>query len=179
MAFPIKVNPQSHVVDIVQSAGQKVCIGLEVGSKPELIAVMTLEQNPQSFLLCNGYKDQEYISLALTANKLGRNTIIIIEQPYELNLVLTAAKELGVEAQIGIRMKLSSKGTGRWDATAGEQSKFGLFSHEIVSCLEQLKSHHKEHWFKLLVPPGQPDNQHRSDQESVKRRCPDVYRACR
>lgn len=150
MAFPIKVNPQSHVVEIVQGTGQEHLIGLEVGSKPELIAVMTLEQNSKNFLLCNGYKDLEYVSLALTANKLGRNTIIIIEQPYELKLVLTAAEELGLEAQIGIRMKLSNKGAGYWNSSGGEQSKFGLFAHEIVSCIEQLQTAGKSHWLKLL-----------------------------
>ena len=150
MAFPIKVNPQRHVVETVQRGGQPYSIGLEVGSKPELISVMAIENNPDTLLLCNGYKDIEYISLALMASKLGRRTLIIIEQAYELKLVLDAAEKLGLEAQIGFRMKLSNKGTGRWHTSAGEHSKFGLFSYEIVACLEQLQAKDKSHWLKLL-----------------------------
>jgi arginine decarboxylase len=150
MAFPIKVNPQRHVVETVQLAGKEHLMGLEVGSKPELIAVLTLENNPNSLLLCNGYKDAEYISLALMGIKLGRRSLIIIEQEYELKLVLEVAEQLGVEAEIGFRMKLSNKGSGKWESSGGESSKFGLFTHEIVSCLEELEAKGKTHWLKLL-----------------------------
>lgn len=150
MAFPIKVNPQRHVIEIVQQAGQEYLMGLEVGSKPELIAVLALENNPETLLICNGYKDAEYISLALMATKLGRSTLIIIEQPYELGIILKIAEELGVEVQLGIRMKLANKGTGKWELSGSEHSKFGLFTHEIVACSEQLKVQGKEHWLKLL-----------------------------
>lgn len=150
IAFPIKVNPQRHVVEIVQQAGQEFGLGLEVGSKPELIAVMSLENDGESLILCNGYKDAEYISLALMARKLGKRTLIIIEQPYELKLVVDEAEKLGVEAEIGFRMKLSNKGTGKWKSSGGEHSKFGLFTYEIVSCLQQLQSQGKTHWLKLL-----------------------------
>ncbi len=150
LTFPIKVNPQFHVVEVVQQAGQKDLIGLEVGSKPELIAVMALEHNPESLLLCNGYKDREFISLALMTRKLGRNTIIIIEQLYELDLVLSTAKELNIDAQIGLRMKLSHTGSGRWKSSGGDLSKFGLFPNEIVQAIDLLKKHDKTHWLKLL-----------------------------
>lgn len=150
MAFPIKVNPQRHVVETVQLAGKEHLMGLEVGSKPELLAVLTLENDPASLLLCNGYKDAEYISIALMGIKLGRRALIIIEQDYELKLVLDVAEQLGVEAEIGFRMKLSNKGFGRWESSGGESSKFGLFTHEIVSCLEQLEARGKTHWLKLL-----------------------------
>ncbi|MBA3239069.1 MAG: biosynthetic arginine decarboxylase [Parachlamydiaceae bacterium] len=150
MAYPIKVNPQSHVVEIIQHTGKEYLIGLEVGSKPELIAVLALEQNHESLLLCNGYKDREYILLALMSTKLGRSAIIIIEQAYELELVLSVAKELNIEAQIGFRMKLSNKGTGRWLSSGGDCSKFGLFAHEIVEALEVLHKSEKTHWLKLL-----------------------------
>lgn len=150
MVFPIKVNPQRHVIETVVQAGQNVQMGLEVGSKPELIAVMALESNPDTLLLCNGYKDIEYITLALTAKKLGRHTLIIIEQHYELKLVLEAAEKLGIDADIGFRMKLSNAGSGRWKSSGGEHSKFGLFAHEIVSCTEMLQSQGKGHWVKLL-----------------------------
>lgn len=150
MVFPVKVNPQRHVVETVQQVGQDYQMGLEVGSKPELIAVLALESNPDSLLLCNGYKDAEYISLALMAKKLGRHTLIIIEQLYELKLVLDAAEKLGVEADVGFRMKLSNTGSGRWKSSGGEHSKFGLFSHEIVSCTEMIQAQGKGHWVKLL-----------------------------
>jgi len=150
IVFPLKVNPQKHVVEAVREAGQKLQIGLEVGSKPELIAVLALENDPQSLLICNGYKDAEYISLALLSCKLGRRTLIIIEQMYELNLVLETAAKLGIEAEIGFRMKLSNSGSGRWKESSGEHSKFGLFSYEIISCVEILKTQKKSHWVKLL-----------------------------
>lgn len=150
MVFPVKVNPLRHVVETVQQTGQKFDMGLEVGSKPELIAVLALESKPDTLLLCNGYKDDEYISLALMASKLGKRAMIIIEQAYELNLVLKAAERLGVEAQIGFRMKLSNTGSGRWKSSGGEHSKFGLFSHEIVACTEIIQAQGKGHWVKLL-----------------------------
>lgn len=150
MAFPVKVNPLRHVVEVVLQGGKDHLIGLEVGSKPELIAVITSGLSGESLLLCNGYKDLEYISLALMASQLGKRTIIIIEQFYELDLVLRAAEQLGVQAEIGLRMKLTNKGAGRWDTSGGEHSKFGLFTHEIVACVEQLKVYGKTNWLKLL-----------------------------
>lgn len=150
MAFPIKVNPQFHVVELVHEAGKDQRIGLEVGSKPELIAVLALEDSQESLLLCNGYKDAEYISIALMSRKLGRRTIIIIEQVYELQMVLEAAENLKVEAEIGLRMKLSHAGAGRWKTSAGDHSKFGLFTHEIMTCLQQLEAKGKQGWLKLL-----------------------------
>lgn len=150
MVFPTKVNPQRHVVETVQQVGQEYQMGLEVGSKPELIAVLALEPNPDTLLLCNGYKDAAYIELALMAKKLGRHTLIIIEQFYELKLVLDASEKLGVEADIGFRMKLSGKGTGRWKSSGGDHSKFGLFSHEIVACTEIMQAQGKGDWVKLL-----------------------------
>lgn len=150
MVFPIKVNPQRHVVEVVQQAGQDYQMGIEVGSKPELMAVLALDSSPDTLLLCNGYKDIEYVSLALMAKKLGRHTLIIIEQFYELKLVLDAAEKLGVEADIGFRMKLSNTGSGRWKSSGGEFSKFGLFAHEIVTCMDIVQAKEKAHWVKLL-----------------------------
>lgn len=150
MAFPIKVNPQRHVVETMLQAGKEYKMGLEVGSKPELVAVLAMDAGPGSLLLCNGYKDAEYVSLALMTAKLGKRTIIIIEQAYELKLVIDMAKQLGVEAEIGIRMKLSHKSSGRWELSGGEKAKFGLFAYEIVECLEKLKAEGKSDWLKLL-----------------------------
>ncbi|MBN9378443.1 MAG: arginine decarboxylase [Chlamydiales bacterium 38-26] len=150
MAFPVKVNPQRHVVETIQKIGRPYKLSLEVGSKPELIAVLTLENQPDALLLCNGYKDEEYISLALMARRLGKRTLIIIEQFYEINLVLMIAEKLGVDAEIGFRMKLSTKGTGRWESSSGDHAKFGLFPYEIVDGLKKLKEAGKSHWLKLL-----------------------------
>lgn len=149
IAYPIKVNPQKHVVDLVHEAGRKNQIGLEVGSKPELISVLAYN-HADSLLLCNGYKDAEYIELALLARKLGRRSIIIIEQLYELKLVMDAALKLNVEAEIGFRMKPYNKGSGRWGSSGGDLAKFGLSIHEIVSGINQLKNANKAHWLKLL-----------------------------
>lgn len=150
MAFPVKVNPQRHVVEAIQNIGRHYKLSLEVGSKPELIAVLTLENQPEALLLCNGYKDEEYISLALMARRIGKRTLIIIEQFYEIQLVLTIAEKLGVDAEIGFRMKLSTKGTGRWESSSGDHAKFGLFPYEIVDGLKKLKQAGKSHWLKLL-----------------------------
>ncbi len=150
IAYPIKVNPQRHVVELVQKEGSPYLLGLEVGSKPELLAVLTLDENPDALLLCNGYKDAEYIELALLANKLGRRTIIIIEQIYEVKLVLEVAKHLGFEAELGLRFKPTNKGTGRWKTSGGEFAKFGLDTHDIMICLEQLKQAGYLSWLKLF-----------------------------
>ena len=150
IAYPIKVNPQRHVVDQVQLAGSDRSLGLEVGSKPELLAVITLDDNMDALLLCNGYKDAEYIELALLASKLGRRTIIIIEQVYEVKLVLDIANQIGCQAELGFRMRPSSKGSGRWKSSGGDLAKFGLNSYEIFICLEQLQQAGKSDWLKLL-----------------------------
>ncbi len=150
MAYPVKVNPQRSVVECVEKYGRQFKMGLEVGSKPELIAVLTLDNHPESLLLCNGYKDSEYISLALMARKLGKRAIIIIEQPYELKLVLEMALKLSVEPEIGFRMKIASPGAGRWQSSSGDHAKFGLFTYEIVECMQTLKVKGKEQWLKLL-----------------------------
>jgi len=149
-AYPIKVNPQFHLIDLIEKIGHKEHIGLEVGSKPELIAVLTIKTTEDALLLCNGYKDIHYIELALLARKLGRRSIIIIEQFYELQLVLEIAEKLNIKAEIGFRMKLSTKGSGRWATSGGDHAKFGLGTDEIVTCLEILKKHDKCSWLKLL-----------------------------
>jgi arginine decarboxylase len=148
IAYPIKVNPQNHVVNAVHEAGHNRQIGLEVGSKPELLSALT--NNSEGLLLCNGYKDAEYIELALWGRKIGRKTMIIIEQPYELKIVLDVARNLNVEAEVGFRMKPFNKGSGRWESSGGDLAKFGLSTHEIVSSIQELKAAGKSHWAKLL-----------------------------
>lgn len=150
MAYPVKVNPQRHVVEQLQKLGSKFKLGLEVGSKPELLAVLTLDENPHAFILCNGYKDAEYIEIALLANKLGIRTIIVIEQVYEVKLILDVAKRLGIEAEVGFRYRPTNKGTGRWKTSGGDFAKFGLDSQEMIACMDQLKQAGKESWLKLF-----------------------------
>lgn len=148
--FPVKVNQQKHVVDVIRNAGKDNLLGLEVGSKPELVAVFSIHNTDGAVLLCNGYKDAEYIELALLSRKIGRRTIIIIEQFYELNLVLEIASKLGIDAEIGFRMKPINMGSGRWASSSGDLAKFGLNIHEIIKGVELLKQAGKDHWLKLL-----------------------------
>ncbi|RIL10368.1 MAG: biosynthetic arginine decarboxylase [Proteobacteria bacterium] len=148
--FPVKVNQQRHVIDTIRMAGRDYGLGLEVGSKPELCAVLAVHDTPGGLILCNGYKDDEYIELALMAGKLGRRPIIIVEQLYELEQTLRLAERLGVQAEIGIRMKPVSKGAGRWETSGGDRAKFGLTTPEIVSAIEKLKQHGKQDCLKLL-----------------------------
>lgn len=150
LCYPIKVNQQRTVVDLIKSTGSANLLGLEVGSKPELIAVLSIHDTSNALLLCNGYKDAEYIEIALLSTKVGRRTIIIIEQFYELQLVLDIAKKLNVEAEIGFRMRPFNKGSGRWNTSGGDMAKFGLSSHEIVQGIELLKANDKTPWVKLL-----------------------------
>ena len=150
LAYPVKVNQQRHVVDAVRAAGRIGGIGLEVGSKPELLAVLAIHDQPNGLLLCNGYKDSDYIELALLARKLGRRSIIIVEQLYEVDTILRKAAKLGLDAEIGIRMKPANRGSGRWSESGGENAKFGLHSYEIAQAVEILKNSGKLSWLKLL-----------------------------
>ena len=150
LAYPIKVNQQRSIVGLIQATGRGNLIGLEVGSKPELLAVLAIHDTPGALLLCNGYKDAEYIELALLAAKVGWRTVIIIEQFYELQLVTEIAARLNIEAEIGFRMRPFNKGSGHWSTSGGDLAKFGLSAHEIVKCIEILKAAGKTSWAKLL-----------------------------
>jgi arginine decarboxylase len=150
VAYPIKVNQQRHVVEAVRQAGSSQNLGLEVGSKPELLAALAIHDSSDALLLCNGYKDREYLELALLGRKIGRRSIVIIEQLYELEELLKIADELGVEPEIGIRMKPSTRGSGRWEASSGEKAKFGLNSDEIVWAAQKLREKGKQDCLKLL-----------------------------
>ena len=149
-AYPIKVNQQRHVVDVVRNAGRDFEMGLEVGSKPELIAVLAIHDTPGAVLLCNGYKDREYIELALLANRLGRRSVIIVEQLYEIGQILNVSEELGIDVEIGLRIKPVTKGSGRWEASSGERAKFGLSTTEIMLAIEELQRRQKTGCVKLL-----------------------------
>jgi len=150
LAYPIKVNQQFQVVEAVRLAGVESPLALEVGSKPELLAVMAIHDLPGALLICNGYKDSEYIELALLAKKLGRRPIIVIEQLDEIDLVLQLSAKLGTEIELGIRIKPTTKGAGRWDESAGERAKFGLSSWDVLKVVDKLNAVGKGGWLKLL-----------------------------
>jgi len=138
--YPIKVNQQRQVVEEVVRFGQPFNIGLEAGSKPELHAILAILDNPEALLVCNGYKDEAFIRLALMSQKLGKKVFIVVEKLDELTLIDKVAKELGVQPNIGFRIKLVSAGQGRWSSSAGEYSKFGLNTTELMEALEIAKN---------------------------------------
>ncbi len=150
LTYPVKVNQQRQVVESVKRAANGQAIGLEVGSKPELLAVLSVHDLPKGLLLCNGYKDYQFIELALMATKLGMRPIITVEQFYELETILRASEAVGVVPEIGLRMNPSNRGAGRWAGSAGENAKFGLALYEILEAVKQLKARGMEHCIKLL-----------------------------
>ncbi|TLZ37359.1 MAG: biosynthetic arginine decarboxylase [Gammaproteobacteria bacterium] len=140
--YPIKVNQQRLVVEEVYRYGQEFGFGLEVGSKPELLAVMAMTENaPERLIICNGFKDDSYIEAVTLATKLGRTIIPVVENFEELGLILEHARLYQVRPRIGVRVKLFSEGSGRWSSSAGEKSKFGLFITEILELFNVLKQH--------------------------------------
>lgn len=136
--YPIKVNQMQPVVEEIISHGQKFNLGLEAGSKPELHAVIAVQCQSDSLIICNGYKDQSYIELALLAQKMGKRIFIVIEKLNELDIIAKAAKKIGVRPNIGIRIKLASSGSGKWADSGGDASKFGLNSSELLLALKML-----------------------------------------
>jgi len=150
LTYPVKVNQQRQVVESVKRAANGQAIGLEVGSKPELLAVLSVQDLPNGLLLCNGYKDYQFIELALMASKLGMRPIITVEQFYELETILRASEAVGVVPEIGLRMNPSNRGAGRWAGSAGENAKFGLALYEILEAVKQLQARGMAHCVKLL-----------------------------
>ena len=148
--YPIKVNQQRHVIEEIVQFGAPFGLGLECGSKPELQAVLGITDRTDHLIVCNGYKDEEFLRFALMARKLGHQVFIVLEQLGELDLVLKTAEELGVEATIGVRIKLATEGAGRWAKSGGEKSKFGLSAPQLVRLLERLKELGKQDMLKLL-----------------------------
>src|SRR5687767_224714 len=137
--YPIKVNQQRQVVEEVLDFGRPYKFGLEAGSKPELLAVVALADNDTP-IICNGFKDAEFIETAMLAQKIGRNIIPVVEKYTELDLILEYAEKVGVRPIIGMRVKLATRGSGRWQSSGGFRSKFGLTVTEIMRGLEELKS---------------------------------------
>ena len=136
--YPIKVNQMQPVVEEIISHGKKFNLGLEAGSKPELHAVIAVQCQSDSLIICNGYKDQSYIELALLAQKMGKRIFIVVEKLNELETIARAAKKLNVKPNLGIRIKLASSGSGKWEESGGDASKFGLTSSELLDALEML-----------------------------------------
>jgi arginine decarboxylase len=148
--YPIKVNQHRYVVEEIVQFGRPYHYGLEAGSKPELLAVMGMLDDEEALIICNGYKDEEYIETALMASKLGRTVLIVVEKFSELPLIAETAKKVGVRPRIGIRVKLAAKGSGRWEASGGDRSKFGLSTREVVEAINFLRQNDLLSCFELL-----------------------------
>src|SRR6266699_868598 len=148
--FPIKVNQLREVIEEIVDAGQQFHFGLEAGSKPELVAALAMHKDAESLIICNGYKDQAFIRIALLGRKLGKLVVIVVEKLEELEQTIRAASEVGVEPVIGIRVRLHSKGSGKWSPSAGENAKFGLDTTGLVTASEMLKAAGLAHALKLI-----------------------------
>jgi arginine decarboxylase len=148
--YPIKVNQMRPVVEEIVSHGKKFNIGLEAGSKPELHAVIAINTDPESLIICNGYKDEDYIELALLAQKMGKRIFLVIEKLNELKLVASVAKRLKVKPNLGIRIKLASVGSGKWEDSGGDISKFGLTSSELLEAIDFIEKNKLKDCVRLI-----------------------------
>ena len=148
--FPIKVNQLREVIEEIVDAGEQFHFGLEAGSKPELVAALAMQKDPESLIICNGYKDPAFIRIALLGRKLGKPVIIVAEKLEELEQIIRASKEVGLEPYIGIRARLYSKGAGKWSPSGGENAKFGLDTTNLVAASQMLKDAGLTHCLKLL-----------------------------
>jgi arginine decarboxylase len=148
--FPIKVNQLREVIEEIVDAGQPFHFGLEAGSKPELVAALAMHQGPESLIICNGYKDPAFIRIALLGRKLGKSVVIVVEKLEELEETIRTSNEVGVEPYIGIRVRLHSKGSGKWSPSGGENAKFGLDTTNLVAASQMLKEAGLAHCFKLV-----------------------------
>ena len=137
--YPIKVNQQRQVIEEISEFGKKYHYGLEAGSKPELIAALAHMHDPEAYLICNGYKDEEFIDLALHAQKMGLRIMLVLEMPSELDLILQRSRKIGVLPNLGVRVRLSTKGSGHWQDSAGDKSVFGLNASQVIAVVDHLK----------------------------------------
>src|SRR5688572_11380662 len=148
--FPLKVNQLREVVEEILDAGRPFHHGIEVGSKPEIFAGLAVHNDPESLIICNGYKDRNYIRTALIGRKLGKKVIIVAEKVSEVEQITQIAAEMGVEPWIGLRVRLLSKGSGKWATSGGEHAKFGLSTAEILEAMEIMREANMSASFKLL-----------------------------
>ena len=140
LVYPIKVNQQRHVLEEIVRLGRSAGVGLEVGSKPELQAVLALTEDTSHVIVCNGYKDEEYMRLALMGQRLGHKVFIVLEMAQEVDVLLQTAREMGVTPTAGVRVKLASTGSGRWAESAGEKSKFGMNPFQLARVIDRLRA---------------------------------------
>ncbi len=150
VVYPIKVNQMRQVVEEIVSHGNKYNIGLEAGSKPELHAVLAVNTHENSIIVCNGYKDEDYVELALLAQKMGRRIFIVVEKLNELKLIAKVSKRLNLEPNIGIRIKLTSSGSGKWEESGGDVSKFGLNSSELLDAMDYLRRNKMDRCLRFI-----------------------------
>ncbi len=148
--YPIKVNQQCRLLEDILAFGKATNLGLEAGSKPELLVALAYLENPKALLICNGFKDREYIETALLTTRIGRNVIIVVDRFHELELIIGESKKLGIQPRIGFRSKLEGKGAGKWLKSSGTHSKFGLTNAEIVKGIELLEKESLLHALELL-----------------------------
>jgi arginine decarboxylase len=138
--YPIKVNQQRQVIEEIAEFGKRYHYGLEAGSKPELIAALAHMHDPEAYIICNGYKDEEFIDLALHAQKMGLRIMLVLEMPSELDLILDRSRKIGVRANLGVRVRLSTRGSGHWQDSAGDKSVFGLNAAQVIDVVDRLKA---------------------------------------
>lgn len=148
--FPIKVNQLREVVEEIMDAGRPYHFGIEAGSKPELLAALAIHRDPESLIICNGYKDAQFVQNALLGRKLGKQVILVVEKLEELHQILAVSKEVGVEPMIGVRVRLAAKGAGKWALSGGENAKFGLSTADLVAASNTLKREGLAHALKLV-----------------------------
>lgn len=148
--YPVKVNQQQHIIEEIVTFGRRYHHGLEVGSKAELIAAMAYLEDPEAFLICNGYKDEEFVKLALYAHKLGIKVFLVVEMPSELQLIMDISQQLNVTPRIGVRLKLSSRIGGHWSESGGDRSVFGLTTSELIDMVDKLRQCDMLHCLQLL-----------------------------
>lgn len=148
--YPIKVNQQRQVIEEIAEFGKKYHYGLEAGSKPELIAALAHMHDPEAYIICNGYKDEEFIDLALHSQKMGMKIMLVLEMPSELDLILERSRKIGVLPNLGIRIRLSTKGSGHWQESAGDKSVFGLNAAQVIEVVDALKENGHLACLKML-----------------------------
>ena len=148
--YPIKVNQMRPVVEEIVSHGKKFNIGLEAGSKPELHAVIAINADSDSLIICNGYKDEDYVELALLAQKMGKRIFLVVEKLNELRLIAKVSKRLKIKPNLGIRIKLASAGSGKWEDSGGDVSKFGLTSSEVLEAMDFLERNKMKECLRLV-----------------------------
>ncbi|MEA2600754.1 MAG: arginine decarboxylase [Acidobacteriota bacterium] len=148
--YPIKVNQDRYLVERLVEYGRPYHFGLEAGSKPELLAVMAMLDDEDALIVCNGYKDEEYIETALLASKLGRHVILVVEKPSELPLIRQMSQRMGVRPRLGVRSRLSARGAGHWEASGGDRSKFGLSGRDLLDAVAYMRENDLLDSFELL-----------------------------